>query len=296
MAGDANYASVALLLHGDGANGSTTFTDNSPSPKTFTAYGNAQISTAQSQFGGASLYFDGTGDYIQASASTDFAFPGDFTIEFWSRKSANGSGGYDCALTTDTTNGSATNGWVVELSSTRGFALLYAGVVVFSYNVGINDSTWNHWAICRSGTTLRAFKAGAQVYSGTYSTSMQANGVFGVGGSSVLTGYRFNGYLDDIRITKGVARYTAAFTPHTVAHPDGPKSVSGVIYDDAGVPCARTVRLYTRSTGALLGAATSDAVTGVYSIHCGDDEVQRIVLDDSGGTLYNDIIDRVIPE
>jgi hypothetical protein len=57
---DPQFGSVSLLLHGDGTNGSTTITDNSPTPKTVTAVGNAQISTAQSKFGGASILFDGT--------------------------------------------------------------------------------------------------------------------------------------------------------------------------------------------------------------------------------------------
>jgi hypothetical protein len=61
---DPVFNNVSLLLHGNGTNGSTTITDNSPTPKTVTAVGNAQISTAQSKFGGASIAFDGTGDYL----------------------------------------------------------------------------------------------------------------------------------------------------------------------------------------------------------------------------------------
>ena len=64
---DPQFGSVSLLLHGDGANGSTTIVDSSPTPKTVTAFGDAQISTAQSKFGGASIAFDGTGDYLSAN-------------------------------------------------------------------------------------------------------------------------------------------------------------------------------------------------------------------------------------
>ena len=72
--------------------------------------------------------------------------------------------------------------------------------------------------------------------------------------------------------------------------------VSGVIRDDTGALCARTVRIVNRSTGALIASTTSSASTGAYVLPTPTlDEVQRIVLDDSGGTLYNDIIDRVIP-
>lgn len=78
--------------------------------------------------------------------------------------------------------------------------------------------------------------------------------------------------------------------------PMGTKSVSGVITDDTGAPCARVVRVLNRATGELLASTTSDPATGAYilSVPSGA-EVQRIVLDDDAGTLYNDIIDRVIP-
>ena len=73
------------------------------------------------------------------------------------------------------------------------------------------------------------------------------------------------------------------------------KTVSGIVYDDASNPTSRTVRLHRRSDGLLLGEATSNPSTGAYSIPCPNEEVQRIALDDAAGTLYNDIIDRVLP-
>jgi hypothetical protein len=81
---DPNFADVSLLLHGDGANGSTTIIDSSPTPKTVTAFGNAQISTAQSKFGGASIALDGTGDYASTGNSSDLLMGSAvFTIECW---------------------------------------------------------------------------------------------------------------------------------------------------------------------------------------------------------------------
>ncbi len=204
---------VTLLLRGDGSNGSTSFPDGSDTPKTVTAYGNARVSTAQRKFGWASIYMAGSGDYLQTPQSSDFAFPGDFTIEFWAWKSANGGAGYDCALTTDTSNGSATNGWFVELSASRGFLFAHDGTHVITYSTNPNNSTWTHWAISRTGSVLKAFRQGVEIYTGTNTTSFLANGVFGVGGSSVLSSYPYNGYIDDLKITKGVGRYTAAFDP-----------------------------------------------------------------------------------
>lgn len=73
------------------------------------------------------------------------------------------------------------------------------------------------------------------------------------------------------------------------------KTVSGFIYDDTNAVTARTVRVYARAGGRLVGEIVSDAGTGAYELGCPDEEVQRIVLDDDSGTLYNDLIDRVLP-
>jgi len=74
----------SLILLCNGSNGSSIFTDSSPSPKTVTAHGNAQISTAQSKSGGSSAYFDGSGDFLTVPADADLQFgSGDFTVEAW---------------------------------------------------------------------------------------------------------------------------------------------------------------------------------------------------------------------
>ncbi len=75
---------VDLLLHFTGADASTTFTDSSPSPKTFTAVGNAQIDTAQKKFGSASAQFDGSGDCIHTPDTAHLELgSGDWTLDFW---------------------------------------------------------------------------------------------------------------------------------------------------------------------------------------------------------------------
>ena len=72
-------------------------------------------------------------------------------------------------------------------------------------------------------------------------------------------------------------------------------TVSGIVYDQAGAPCARVVRAHRRSDGFLLVSTVSNAITGAYSLACTTDEVYRVVLDDAAGTLLNDLVDRVIP-
>lgn len=105
-----------------------------------------------------------------------------------------------------------------------------------------------------------------------------------------------NGYIDELRITKGVARYTSGFSAPTAAFPDGMGQVSGNVKDSAGANAVRTVRAYRRDTGALVGNTTSDA-SGNYSFYTPTlDELTVIALDDhTSGTYYNDQAARVIP-
>lgn len=74
-----------------------------------------------------------------------------------------------------------------------------------------------------------------------------------------------------------------------------PMSVSGVVYDDTNAATSRLVRAYCRRDGSLLGETWSDPSDGTYTLPCLDEEVQRVVLDDDGGTLHNDLIDRILP-
>lgn len=73
------------------------------------------------------------------------------------------------------------------------------------------------------------------------------------------------------------------------------KGVSGIVKNDLDAVCDRTVRLYRRSDGNLIGSTISDAGAGTYSLSAPNEEVQRIVLDDAAGTMHNDLIDRVLP-
>ena len=208
--GDPYYSSRVLGLHMDGANGSTTFTDNSPSPKTVTANGGAQISTAQSKFGGASGYFDGSGDWLSLPTTSDLYFPGDFTFESYLWKSASG-------LRT-ILHGNANGSLTIQISDSTidiGRSNI-AYVMRPAYTPTLNS--WFYFALTRSGTTYRVFVDG--ILTGTV---IDANGLvnaqFGIGGISGLTSW-WSGYMDEVRITKGVAIYTADFTPPAAAFPD----------------------------------------------------------------------------
>ena len=87
-----NDANTVLLMHMDGTNGGTTFTDSSTTPHTVTANGGANTSTAQFKFGTASCHMDGTGDYLTIPDSPDWNLDGDYTIEMWIRPAAVNAG------------------------------------------------------------------------------------------------------------------------------------------------------------------------------------------------------------
>lgn len=301
MAGDAHYQSVSLLLHCDGANNSTAFTDTSPLPKAITAVGNAKVSTAQSKFGGASLYCDGAGDALTTPNHVDLLFgTGDFTIEFW-LYTTKVSQAADYPRILAKGDYLTSGGWSLVYFKSSGlvyFDIYAGGAVALGVPCGtVADSTWAHMAITRSGSTVRSFLNGVKRGEGTNTTNLNASDLVAIGGTSSLAGSgSFAGYLDDIRLTKGVARYTEDFTPPSGPFTPWAGQVAGVVKDDTAAPAARTVRAYRRDTGALVGSVVSNGSTGAYTINCPTlDECSVVCLDDSAGTTHNDLIARAVP-
>ncbi len=177
--------------------------------------GNAQISTAQYKFQPSSMAFDGNGDYLFTPSSVDFVFNGDFTIEFWvyrAGSSAGGTGNYECLLATY--NGSTGYG-VWWLNTTNVLHTRVEGTTADT-TTALSNSIWYHVAITRSGSTVRTFVNGVQGSSLTSSATAANPGLY-IGAQTVNK--HFNGYIQDLRITKGYARYTANFTPPTAAFP-----------------------------------------------------------------------------
>lgn len=214
---DPYFSSVSLLLPMDGANGSTTFTDESNNSLTVTANGNAQISTTQSKFGGASAAFDGTGDYLTVSSSSAGTFGlDDFTVECWVYRSTSSTGGIAQQSPTQAP------AWYLYVDTTvvrfgRHGAAQYDGFPISA----LPTSGWHHLALSRASGTVYMFVDGVS------QTVTAVNGGIGLyafsSDKSIEVGRtaddEFHGYIDDLRITKGVARYTAAFTPPTAPHP-----------------------------------------------------------------------------
>jgi hypothetical protein len=215
--GDPFFSSVSLLLHMNGSNGSTVFTDNSSNAVAVTANGNAQISTAQSKFGGASGYFDGAGDYIKTSASANLAMgTGDFTMEAWVYIA--GGSGYRQIFSTRPSNGSSANNGSLAVNPSNGLSW-FTNALIVDYSSSIGTSQWVHVAVSRSGSSLKVFANGQQVGSTASNTQDLTANVLSAGANGDGS-EPFNGYIDDLRITKGVARYTANFTAPTAPFPD----------------------------------------------------------------------------
>ena len=186
--------------------------------------GNAQVSTSVKKYGTGSMYFDGTGDWlVGANSNTGNFGAGDFTVEFWLKTATNGGGA--CVVSQATGGGAGATSWGLFLgytSSTSIDVYLSNGSSYFANTGGgnVTDNAWHHIAFSRNGSSGKLFLDGVQVGSTlSLSTTALGNGTLPIyvasqGGSLPITGY-----IDDLRITKGYARYTANFTPPTAAFP-----------------------------------------------------------------------------
>lgn len=216
-AGDPHWANVVSLQHLDGINGSTSFPDEKG--KVWTPSGGAQISTAQSVFGGASALFNGTNAYLSTPDSADWQFgSGSFTIDVRYRP---GSASVDSTIY-------AYGSTAMNPATTAGWALAHFGASLagkmrfFFYNGGTQyfvDTTttfaagvWYAIRVERDGGTLCIYVNGTRestlavptvaINTGTFTLRM---GYYG----TVAARYA-NGYIDEARITKGVARTSSA--------------------------------------------------------------------------------------
>lgn len=212
-------ANIKLLLHMDGTDAATTFTDSSPTAHTMTANGNAQIDTAQSKFGGASGLFDGTGDYLSTvdSAEHDFG-SGDFTIDCWVRFPTGTLSGTETIAAKLT----GTTGWILRLQPDTEFRLFHSTTGSVSVALSLAADTWYHLACVRNGSNIMFFKHGVQQGTSQTANATYDGGAVGltVGAYSSGTG-PFNGWMDELRIVKGTAVWTSNFTvpdaPHQLA-------------------------------------------------------------------------------
>lgn len=262
---DANYASVALLLHCDGTDGGTTFTDSSGTPKTVTAHSQAHIETDQSKYGGASAAFDGASDYLAVSHAGLNLGSGDFTVEGWLRVNNLDNPVGVWFVGTPTLNSNRIQSDILTTGE-LGFYGAAAAVVFNARGTAVLAiNTWYHVAFVRSGTNAKIYVDGSLYASATITGEPAAGQNWRIGFARTSSTDRWlNGYWDEVRITPGVARYAADFTPPAHAFAEG-----------SAIP-ARPLGEYVLTT----------AYTG---------EVNVIALDPDGGTTFNDLILRTTP-
>jgi hypothetical protein len=294
--GDLYFPKVTVLLPFDGTNGATSTTDSSNSNHTVTFGGDAEISTAQSKFGGSSLSLDGNGDYVELPRSTNQLVSEDFTIEFWFRINS-GAGSETCALFGSYYTTPAGKGMILQSTPTYNhvhFVWHYGASNWASLNettgtrTALSNNTWYHVAVTRSGSTWRLFLDGTQedsVTQSSYITDSGSTSRVGSYGPSDTALHRLNGYIDDFRITKGLARYTSNFTPPTTAYLTSAGDVNkqilinstadGVAIGTGGINQARIAKAWVNFDGsgtvAIRGSynvsSITDTNTGNYRVN-----------------------------
>jgi hypothetical protein len=210
-------ANVLSLLHFDGSNGSTVFTDQVPG-RTWTRTGTATISNAQSRFGGTSLSVPISSGLALSSPGAEWLMPGDFSIECWMYCKDNG--GTAGALTINTSLGAGVNVGPTSGGFSVSISLSTNATRSTGDGGGSIYNRWVHVFAGRQGTTtylacngsMAAFTNETANMGGTV-TAVRAGWMASVGGSPLH-------FIDELRITKGVCRYTSSFTPPTAPYPN----------------------------------------------------------------------------
>ena len=207
---DANFSSVSLLLHSNGTDGSTSVLDSSSNANSITAVGTARISATQSKFGGSSIYFDGAGGYLTSPSSMAYALGTVWTIETWLYPI--GYGGILLDVRNSNTSGYVYLDGSGHITVPLGPYSPPSSTLVSSSTIPLN--TWTHVAICADGNGTRIFLNGVldnqqtnPSYASNWATTAQVLFI----GCTFSVDTFYNGYMDDFRITKGIARYTTTF-------------------------------------------------------------------------------------
>jgi hypothetical protein len=204
---------TSLLLNGTNAG----ILDNAIK-NTLETVGSAQVSTSVVKYGTGSMSFNGTTDYLKIPSSVNLAFgSGDFTIEFWAY--LNSISGQPFFFDQRTADNQFTPCLYSSGVSNGIFSYFLNGADRITASTALTTGQWYHIALCRSSGNTKLFYNGTQTGSTYVDSGTYISGQLVIGVRYVFT-YNLNAYIDDFRITKGVARYTANFTPPTQAFPN----------------------------------------------------------------------------
>lgn len=203
---------VIALLRMEGANNGTTFTDDVGN--VVTRVGSPVTSTAQAKFGSASGLFNGTNAYLTLPAQASNAYgTGDFTIECWLYPVARSS----VSLFITQCGATSSAGINAYLNTSGGVVVGNHNAQYFTTSIAVPLNVWTHVAIVRNGTSLICYVNGVNGGSSTNSTNMTDQVIWI--GNGTEGSYWFNGYIDELRLTKGIARYLGGFTPSAAPSP-----------------------------------------------------------------------------
>ncbi|SEG20100.1 LamG domain-containing protein [Marinobacterium lutimaris] len=224
--GDPYFANVAALLHMDGANTSTMFADEIGG--SWVAIGSAQIDTDESKFGGASGYFDGASNVLSSASSAYNIGTSDFTIECWIKPSAV-IGTYRVIASRQSDSSSSAIALQLRINTVGQLEAVLRGGTTTIYTVSssgtLSTTAFQHVAVTRESGVLRCFINGTLdgVQGGANSTLNDVSAQFSIGSIDTPTSGPtsfYSGWVDDFRLTIGVARYTDSFTLPTSTFPN----------------------------------------------------------------------------
>jgi hypothetical protein len=190
--------------------------------------GTAQISTGVVKYGTGSVFFNGTSDYLSQTITSrtlnsDFG-TGDFTVELWANYNSTVQQRYSTFVSYGgfTNSGSNRAGWSICLDTTN--TIIYVTIATLNYSWPFNPTTygsnWFHLAVVRNNGSLQVYVNGtalgaAQTASGSASQDANAWNLYIGGGANLGANQYFSGFIDELRFTKGYARYTSNFTAPT---------------------------------------------------------------------------------
>jgi hypothetical protein len=228
---DPNFDKVSLLMHMDGPNNSTNFIDSSFRNHSFTVTGDAKLTTSLSKFGGSSATFDGSGDYISIGDNSAFGMgTSDYTVEAW----------IYCKFTNSTTTAPYRLWSIVPTTNNRSELFFgdfsspylhklcfrsYSDVIIFTLTKDNFYNIWRHVALVRYNGAISVYVDGVAATRGaSYVSTVASHDLGTLSSLRIGNGHTgtdvFYGNIDELRITKGLARYTSNFTAPTSVFSD----------------------------------------------------------------------------
>ena len=234
---------TVLLLNCDGSDTSTTFTDASDSEHTVTAVNQAQVDTSAKKFGTGALLLDGNDDRLSVPISDDWKFgTGQFTFDCWVKTVVVSTDGVARRVVQ---HGATSASWMIFVGINGYVSGGFSAVNIAGPAVNIADGDWHHLAITRNSSNyIRCFVDGVSGTAVSSTKDMNVSSVLIIGAHVGGTTGCWNGSIDEIRVLKGEAAWTANFTP-----PTSPYVVAG-----------------STGTAAQTAPFTSQSATGQLSI------------------------------